>query len=179
VRLVQFLPKRLQHMAPEAIAFAAIGLGNLVLYFLIFNTLIFVGAVKSTVVATLVTTYLAYLANRHWTYKDRPRRALRREYTMFFGVNMVGLLIQSAGTGVLKYGFDMSERPHRLAFNITTTVCICIATVFRFWTYRTFVFKDAPATASALAETQEAVPPIVAPAEGVPLRPGPAEARTR
>jgi putative flippase GtrA len=163
------LPQRLQHAAPEAIAFAAIGLGNLVLYFLIFNALIFVGAVKATIIATLVTTYLAYLANRHWTYKDRPRRAQRREYTMFFAVNMVGLLMQSAGTGLLKYGFGMSERPHRLAFNITTTVCICLATLFRFWTYRTFVFKDAPVTSKTTAESVEAVPPIVAPAEGVPL----------
>ncbi len=72
-------------MAPEAVAFAAIGLGNLVLFFLIFNVLIFIGAVKATVIATLVTTYLAYLANRHWTYKDRPRRAVRREYTLSIG----------------------------------------------------------------------------------------------
>jgi putative flippase GtrA len=167
-------------MAPEAVAFAAIGLGNLVLYFLIFNALIFIGAVKSTIIATLVTTYLAYLANRHWTYKDRPRRAVRREYTLFFSVNMVGLLIQSAGTGLLKYGFGMSEAHDRLAFNVATTVCICIATIFRFWTYRTFVFKDTPAApavadANPPAARSAAVPhhvtelPVVAPAEGVPL----------
>jgi putative flippase GtrA len=153
-------------MAPEAVAFSAIGLGNLVLYFLIFNALIFIGAVKATIIATLVTTYLAYLANRHWTYKNRPRRAMRREYTMFFAVNMVGLCIQSAGTGVLKYGFGMSERQDRLAFNITTTVCICAATLFRFWTYRTFVFTDAPAAGRVSAP--EPVPAL-APAEGVPL----------
>jgi putative flippase GtrA len=162
-------------MAPEAIAFAAIGLGNLVLYFLIFNALIFVGAVKATIIATLVTTYLAYLANRHWTYKDRPRRALRREYTMFFAVNMVGLVMQSAGTGLLKYGFGMSERHDRLAFNVTTTFCICAATLFRFWTYRTFVFKDAPAAtkvsvlADDTAPSVVTAPSIVAPAEGVPV----------
>nr|WP_240939815.1 GtrA family protein [Planosporangium flavigriseum] len=149
-------------MAPEAIAFTTIGLANLFLYFAIFNGLIFIGAVKATIIATLVTTYLAYLANRHWTYKNRPRRAMRREYTLFFAVNMVGLLIQSAGTGLLKYGFGLSERPHRLAFNVATVVCICIATLFRFWTYRTFVFKDAPA--DTVIETA-----IVAPAEGAPV----------
>ncbi len=149
-------------MAPEAVAFAAIGLGNLVLFFLIFNVLIFIGAVKATVIATLVTTYLAYLANRHWTYKDRPRRAVRREYTLFFGVNMVGLLIQSTGNGLLKYGLGMSEGRDRLAFNLASTVCICIATVFRFWTYRTVVFKDAPVMAEvdvpATETTADAAP---------------------
>jgi hypothetical protein len=65
-------------------------------------------------------------------------------------------------------------------------VCICVATLFRFWTYRTFVFKDSPATSSVPAETATeaaptiVAPPIVAPAEGVPL-PVPADgaARTR
>jgi putative flippase GtrA len=161
VRLVRFLPHRLRALAPEAVAFGVIGLANLGLYYLIFNALIFIGAVKSTVIATLVTTYLAYLANRHWTYKDRPRSALRREYTLFFAVNMGGLLIQSAGTGILKYGFGMGEAHDRLAFNIATTVCICTATLFRFWTYRTFVFAGTPATADEL--------PVVAPAEGMPV----------
>lgn len=163
MRLVRFLPHRLRALAPEAVAFGVIGLANLGLYYLIFNALIFIGAVKSTVIATLVTTYLAYLANRHWTYKDRPRSALRREYTLFFAVNMGGLLIQSAGTGILKYGFDMSEAHDRLAFNIATTICICTATLFRFWTYRTFVFAGTPAS----AETDEL--PVVAPAEGAPV----------
>jgi putative flippase GtrA len=163
VRLVRFLPHRLQALAPEAIAFGVIGLANLGLYYLIFNALFFIGAVKSTVIATLVTTYLAYLANRHWTYKDRPRSAIRREYTLFFAVNLAGLLIQSAGTGVLKYGFNLSEAHDRLAFNVATTICICTATLFRFWTYRTFVFSAGPAAAT----TDEL--PVVAPAEGVPL----------
>ncbi|MGC9668056.1 GtrA family protein [Planosporangium sp. 12N6] len=184
VRPVRFLPLRLRQMAPEAVAFAAIGVGNLVLYFLIFNALIIIGAVKATVIATLVTTYLAYLANRHWTYKDRPRGAVRREYTLFFAVNLVGLFIQSAGTGMLKYGFGMSERQDRLAFNITTTVCICAATLFRFWTYRTFVFKDTPAgtgvtgalatpvdgpAADGTTPVVDLEPPVVAPAEGLPV----------
>jgi putative flippase GtrA len=164
VRLVRFLPHRLRALAPEAVAFGLIGLANLGLYYLIFNALIFIGAVKSTVIATLVTTYLAYLANRHWTYKDRPRSALRREYTLFFAVNMGGLLIQSAGTGVLKYGFGMSEAHDRLAFNVATTICICTATLFRFWTYRTFVFAGTPAAAAGADEL-----PVLAPAEGVPV----------
>jgi putative flippase GtrA len=167
VRLVRFLPHRLRALAPEAVAFGVIGLANLGLYYLIFNALIFIGAVKSTVIATLVTTYLAYLANRHWTYKDRPRSALRREYTLFFAVNMGGLLIQSAGTGILKYGFDMSESHDRLAFNVATTVCICTATLFRFWTYRTFVFAGTTDAIGAAPAADEL--PVVAPAEGVPV----------
>ncbi|MDT5038252.1 MAG: hypothetical protein QOE03_3437 [Micromonosporaceae bacterium] len=147
MRLDRFLPHRVRAVAPEAFAFAVIGLANTVLYYLVFNGLLVIGAVKATIVAAVVTTYLAYLANRHWTYKNRPRSAVRREYTLFFGINLVGLCIQAVGTGVLKYGFHLSEAHDRLAFNIATTACVAIATAFRFWTYRTFVFMDAPAAA--------------------------------
>jgi putative flippase GtrA len=150
VRLDRFLPQRVRALAPEAFAFAVIGLANTVLYYLVFNGLLVIGAVKATIVAAVVTTYLAYLANRHWTYKNRPRSALRREYTLFFGINLVGLCIQAVGTGVLKYGFQLSEAHDRLAFNIATTACVAVATAFRFWTYRTFVFMDAPAATATI-----------------------------
>jgi putative flippase GtrA len=166
---VRLLPQRLWTLAPEAAAFGVIGLANLGLYYVIFNALFFVGAVKSTVIATLVTTYLAYLANRHWTYKHRPRAAVRREYTLFFAVNLAGLLIQSAGTAVLKYGFNLSEAHNRLTFNIVTTGCICVATLFRFWTYRTFVFKDAPVPVPAGAVAAIPIPASAIPASREPV----------
>jgi putative flippase GtrA len=132
-------------MAPEAIAFSLIGLGNLALYTLIFNVLLSIGPVKSSVIATLLTTYLAYLANRHWTYRHRARSGLRREYTLFFAFNMVGLLIQAGFVGIAKYGFGLNEFGHdRLAFNLASALGICVATLFRFWSYRTFVFKHEP-----------------------------------
>jgi len=155
-------------MAPEAVAFSLIGLGNLALYTLIFNVLLSIGPVKASVIATLLTTYLAYLANRHWTYRHRARSGLRREYTLFFAFNMVGLLIQAGFVGIAKYGFGLSEFGHdRLAFNLASALGICVATLFRFWSYRTFVFRhepvadlDLPAEALPIAApTQPAVVP--------------------
>src|SRR4051812_3552332 len=144
-------------MAPEAIAFSLIGLGNLALYTLIFNVLLSIGPVKSSVIATLLTTYLAYLANRHWTYRNRARSGLRREYTLFFAFNLIGLLIQAGFVGFAKYGLGLSETGHdRLAFNIASALGICVATCFRFWSYRTHVFKHHEPVA---APTQPAAVP--------------------
>ncbi|HEU5110413.1 MAG TPA: GtrA family protein, partial [Micromonosporaceae bacterium] len=84
MRLARLLPRRLRALAPEAMRFGAVGLANTVLYFVIFNVTMGIGAVKATVIATVITTTLSYLANRHWTYKHRPKTALRREYTLFF-----------------------------------------------------------------------------------------------
>ena len=154
MRLLRLIPARLRAIAPEAMRFGAVGLGNTVLYFVIFNITMGIGAVKATVIATVVTTTLSYLANRHWTYRHRPKTALRREYTLFFAFNLAGMLIQSGIVGIGKYGLGLSENTDRLAFNIATCVGIGLATLFRFWAYRTLVFV-AQTPEPAVARTPE------------------------
>ena len=68
-----------------------------------------IGAVKASVVATVITTTLAYFANRYWTYRAPHPTALRREYTLFFGFNLVGMVIQSGAVAIAKYGFGLTE----------------------------------------------------------------------
>ena len=138
------LTQRLRHLAPEAIAFGVIGAGNTLLYMAITWAALPIGAVKASVIATVVTTTLAYFANRYWTYRHHTRTALRREYTLFFGFNLVGMVIQSGCVAIGKYGFGLTEEHDELAFMGVTLVGIVIATVFRFWAYRTFVFLKPP-----------------------------------
>ena len=94
------LAERLRHLAPEALAFGAIGAANTLLYMAITWVALPIGAVKASVLATVITTTLAYVANRYWTYRHHTRSALRREYTLFFGFNLVGMVIQSGSVGV-------------------------------------------------------------------------------
>jgi putative flippase GtrA len=138
------LTERLRRLAPEAVAFGIIGAGNTLLYMAIYWLALPIGAVKASVIATVVTTTLAYLANRYWTYRHHTRTALRREYTLFFGFNLVGMVIQSGLVAVGKYGFGLTEKGDELKFLGVTVVGIGIATIFRFWAYRTFVFLKPP-----------------------------------
>jgi putative flippase GtrA len=138
------LAERLRHLAPEALAFGVIGAANTLLYMAITWALLPIGAVKASVVATVVTTTLAYIANRFWTYRHHTRTALRREYTLFFGFNLVGMVIQSGAVGIGKYGFGLTEEKDAVLFMGVTLLGIVIATVFRFWAYRTFVFLKPP-----------------------------------
>ncbi|GAA2683116.1 GtrA family protein [Actinoplanes palleronii] len=138
------LTDRLRRLAPEAIAFGIIGAGNTLLYMAITYGLLPIGAVKASVIATVITTTLAYLANRYWTYRHHTRTALRREYTLFFGFNLVGMVIQSGMVAIGKYGFGLTEKNDEVAFLGVTLIGIGIATVFRFWAYRTFVFLKPP-----------------------------------
>jgi putative flippase GtrA len=135
---------RLRRLAPEAIAFGIIGAGNTLLYMAITWALLPIGAVKASVIATVVTTTLAYFANRYWTYRHHARTALRREYTLFFGFNLIGMVIQSGAIAIGKYGFGLNEDRDEVAFMGFTLIGIVIATLFRFWAYRTFVFLKPP-----------------------------------
>src|SRR3712207_4007467 len=107
------LSERLRHLAPEALAFATIGAANTLLYMAITWALLPVGAVKASVVATVVTTTLAYVANRYWTYRHHTRTALRREYTLFFGSNLPGMVTQSRSLAAATYGFDLRSEERR------------------------------------------------------------------
>jgi putative flippase GtrA len=169
----RLLPERLRHLAPEALAFAVIGAANAVLYFVIFNAALFIGAVKATIIATVITTTISYFANRHWTYRHRPRTALHREYVLFFAFNLAGLIIQSGAVTIGKYGFGLSEDRHRLTFNVLTLFGVALATVFRFWAYRTFVFLTDPTAAISLRRLVRG--PARAVVATAPRRPDPVE----
>jgi putative flippase GtrA len=162
VRLASVLPSRVRSLGPETLSFAFIGAGNSLLYMVIFNLTITIGAVKANVLATVVTTTLAYLAHRYWTYRKRQRTTVRREYTMFAGFNLAGMLIQWGPVIVGKYVFGLNEFRDRIWFNVVTLIGIGLATGFRFWAYRTLVFRPHPAdhalpttAAEALAEAFE------------------------
>lgn len=147
MRLVRLLPERWQKFIHEALKFGIVGGINTVINYAVFNALaltVFVnGQLKATVIATIVATITSYLMNRHWTYRDRPKSALRREYLLFFLFNGAGLLIELGAVAAAKYGLGVHGL---LALNLAKTVGVMLATLFRFWSYRTFVFQPvAPA----------------------------------
>jgi putative flippase GtrA len=157
VRLASTLLSRARSLAPEATAFALTGVINALLFFVIFNATMMVGAVKATVLATVVTTTLAYVAHRYWTYRSRQKTGVRREYTLFFAFNLAGMLIQSGVVGAGKYGFGLDEETDRLMFNLCTVIGIGLATVFRFYVYRSLVFRPHPVDHARPTNTAEAI----------------------
>lgn len=156
MRLIRLLPQRWQKFAHEAVKFGVVGGVNTVINYAVFNALaltIFVdGQLKANVIATVVATSTSYLMNRHWTYRDRPKSAVRREYALFFLFNATGLAIELGVLGLAKYGFGVTSL---LALNVAKTAGVGLATVFRFWSYRTFVFRPG---ASAVAVPSAAAP---------------------
>jgi putative flippase GtrA len=147
MRLVRLLPERWQKLLHEALKFGTVGALNLVVNFAVFNALILTifpdGQLKANVIATLVALTMSFFMNRHWTYRDRPKDAVRREYTLFFLFNGVGLAIELGVLGLTKYGLGLETV---VAINAAKLLGSVLGTVFRFWSYRTFVFKPERAT---------------------------------
>lgn len=149
MRLDRLVPQRWQSLVREALKFGTVGGVNAVINFTVFNVLILTifanGQLKANVLATVVATTASYLMNRHWTYRDRPKSTMHREYALFFIFNGVGLLIELSVLGAAKYGFGLTSL---LALNAAKVFAVGLGTVFRFWAYRTFVFRLLPAAAS-------------------------------
>lgn len=154
--LDRLLPERWQKFVHEALKFGIVGGINTVINYAVFNALALTvfrnGQLKATVIATVVATITSYLMNRHWTYRDRPSSALKREYALFFLFNATGLVIELGVLAAAKYGLGVTSL---LMLNVAKTGGVLLATLFRFWSYRTFVFQPVPRHAE---ETWHAIP---------------------
>jgi putative flippase GtrA len=157
VAAVRALYARFAHLIQEFGRFGVVGASCYVVDVTIFNVcLVVIGLAwfPSLVASTVVAATIAFIANRNWTWRDRERTALHREYGLYFGFNMIGLLI-SAGAlwlshDVLGAVWPVLATP--LADNISGKVIgVAIASMFRFWAYRRFVFRPVPATLVAPA----------------------------
>ncbi|MPZ27342.1 MAG: hypothetical protein GEV12_13255 [Micromonosporaceae bacterium] len=129
----------------EAWRFGLVGAVNVVINFVVFNALALTlfpnGELKANIVATAFATTTSYLMNRGWTFRHRKTSRIPREYVLFFLFNAAGLAIELAVMGAAKYGLGLTTL---WALNIAKAAGLGAGTVFRFWTYRTFVFAGAP-----------------------------------
>src|SRR5215467_2671069 len=144
------VPARFHKIGDEIAKFGTIGLINIGVNSAVVNLLwltpwLHGSQVKAKAIATIVAATSAYFMNRHWTYRNRPKSSLRREYTLFFAFNLVGLFIEVGAVSVAKYWL---HRTDLLVLNIFSLLGIALGTLFRFWAYRTHVFKLEPAGAS-------------------------------
>jgi putative flippase GtrA len=136
--------QRLDAMVRELAKFGAVGGAGLLVNFLAFNVVRSVTdlqVVRASVVATVVAIIFNYIGFRHFTYRDRERGGRTKEMTLFLVFSAIGLVIENGILYVATYGFHMDSPLHS---NIFKFLGIGIATLFRFWSYRTWVFRALP-----------------------------------
>lgn len=135
-----------QRLKLEVAKFGAIGLVAYVIDVGIFNLLLHgplsQKPLTAKAISAIIATTFAYFGNRNWTYSARIRTSVRREYGLFFLLNIIGMGIQLACLAVSHYGLDMTSK---LADNISGNgVGLVLGTLFRFWSYRKWVFLEKP-----------------------------------
>ncbi|WP_211239791.1 GtrA family protein [Jiangella gansuensis] len=147
----------LHHLIREATKFATVGGIGFVVDLAIFNALLFGGddgigplhdsPLWAKTIAVVLATGVTYTGNRLWTFRHRARTGVAREYALFFVLNGIGLGIALACLGFSRYVLGLSGP---LADNIAANVVgLLLGTLFRFWSYRTWVF---PAAAQPAAQ---------------------------
>ncbi|MBV1849098.1 GtrA family protein [Catellatospora tritici] len=160
--LLPRLIDRFRHLLRELGKFGVVGGLAFLVDLAVFNLLLEpAGWLAANVASMTIAATAAFLGNRYWTWRDRESSSLPREYALYFFFNAVGLGITLA---VLWFSHEVlggvwPEIFHtRLADNVSKMLIgNAIATVFRFWAYRRFVFtgprvelpQPAPAQASA------------------------------
>jgi len=146
------LEARLRGVLSELAKFGTVGALSLVIDVAVFNAVLLVldKPLTAKVISTVFSATNAFVLNRAWSFRHRERTNVRREYSLFFVLNVVGLSISLLCLAVSHYvlGFES-----RLADNIAANgVGLVLGTSFRFWSYRRFVWAAPSAVEDAAVE---------------------------
>ncbi|HVE97888.1 MAG TPA: GtrA family protein [Mycobacteriales bacterium] len=154
--------RRFEVVIHEIAKFGLVGAFNAILDIGLANVLHFrvgLGPLTSKTLATAVAATSSYFMNRHWSFAHRARTTFRREYTLFFFLNAVGLGIALLVVGFVRYALGFSSV---LAFNVANVLGIGLGTLWRFYAYKRWVFVAPPApTDEEITPAEAAISTIV------------------
>ncbi|MFE1439487.1 GtrA family protein [Streptomyces sp. NPDC058739] len=150
---------RIDHLLREVAKFGAVGGAGLLVNLAVFNLVRSVTdlqVVRASVIATVVAIVFNYIGFRYFTYRDRDKSGRTREMTLFIVFSAIGLVIENGVLYAATYGFGWDSP---LQSNIFKFLGIGVATLFRFWSYRSWVFKALPQETAAPQQVTAAAPP--------------------
>ncbi|MEU0720406.1 GtrA family protein [Streptomyces lavendulocolor] len=142
---------RLDQLVREIAKFGLVGGLGLLVNMAVFNLVRHtteLPVVRASLLATVVAIAFNYVGFRYFTYRDRDKGGRTRELTLFLLFSLMGLVIENGVLYAATYGFGWDSP---LQNNFFKFFGIGVATLFRFWSYRTWVFRTLP--------VHEAVPP--------------------
>lgn len=128
--------------ATEVLTFLGVGGVGYIVDVVVFNLLLTVsGPLLARTVAVLVAMIATYVGNRRYTWRSTDSDRRSREVALFLIFNLIGFAISLATLYLSHHVFGFTSR---LADNLSANVIgVGLGTLFRFVTYRTFVFSEA------------------------------------
>lgn len=161
--LIRDLYDRFRGVGAEGIRFCVVGGAGAVLQIGVQDGLhlgIGMGPLTAETVGIIAGMVLTFFGSRYWTFaakRSHGKEAIRETWQFFFWA-ILGWGIQEGIQAASYYGLGLKDG---ISYTLVTCFGIGIATVFRFWAYRTFVFT---------ADKSEATPQ---PAEDLEPEPAP------
>ncbi len=147
--VVTAIQARLGSVVRELLKFGVVGAAAFVVDVGLFNLLrygVFTSSDKpltAKTISVVVATFVAYLGNRHWTFRHRGRHGVARETVLFFALNAAALVMALSCLGLSHYALGLQGA---VADNISANVIgLGLGTAFRFWSYRRWVFPHVEA----------------------------------
>ncbi|MEN3584684.1 GtrA family protein [Streptomyces sp. ZYX-F-203] len=138
------LLRRVRRSTSEIAKFGAVGGAGVLVNLGVFNLVrqtTDLAVVRAGVLATVVAIAFNYVGFRYFTYRDRDKTHRTRELSLFVLFSSVGLVIENGVLYTATYGLGL-DTP--LQSNIFKFLGIGLATLFRFWSYRGWVFRRLP-----------------------------------
>jgi putative flippase GtrA len=138
--------QRARALGKEASGFAAAGALGLLVDIGGYNALVHLGEdglldqqpLVAKTLSLVAGTTVAYFGNRFWTYRDRPRGSMAREYVLYMALSGVALLISLLCLAVSRYALGLTSP---VADNVAANgIGLALGSLFRFLSYRRYVF---------------------------------------
>jgi putative flippase GtrA len=169
------LYERFRLLIHESFKFLVVGGIGMVLTIAAAVALHSLGKYVAITIATVAATIFTFVGNRHWTFRHRQGEGATQESVMFFLLNGVGLVIYYGCIWVVQ---DLMHLESRFWYTMALLIGTGLGTLFRFWSYRKWVWKTQhrprPATADFVGFPEPALAVSIA-APAISLR-GPAPA---
>lgn len=146
MRALRGVYERFELLIHELAKFGVIGAIGFILDFGIFNALHHgggIGPLTANFVSSLIAAVFTYLGNRYWSFRHKAKQPFRKEVPPFVGLNVIGVGITEAFIAFVYYALNFHSATGTNAGKLVGTA---VATLFRFYTYKKFVFNGETST---------------------------------
>jgi putative flippase GtrA len=154
VTLIRSLYARFRVLIHEVAKFGVVGGLAFVLTVVLFNAFhsgAGMDAILATTLANALATVFAFVGNKFWAFRHRKGSHWGRETILFFLFNGIGILITDGVVAFAQHGLGRSDN---LSLNVANIVGVGLATLFRLYCYRRWVFLYADGEAPAAEQLE-------------------------
>jgi putative flippase GtrA len=140
------LVTRVRGLGPELLKFVVVGGFCFVLDFVLANVFHFglhIGPTTSKTMSTVLATAVSYVGNRLWSFAHRvdEEGSHGQDISRYAAINVVGLVITLVPIDITEYLLHLTSK---VQYNVAQLIGTAVATLFRFYAYRRWVFMSDP-----------------------------------